>query len=454
MEKFQEIRPSVVKRDDSFTLKKVDKMDPFKIEIESVEFCSKIAEMICNTNGSIVDVDDIVSEIKKPIVMRIDSDLYRTLCQIGEKDEIELVCRYIAVNRIVDCDNDKRFVGMISHVRETLKKIPLHMRHVLTSDAYGKLFGLIPAAYLSSVCNLGKVNAEVSKMDKSSQKNMKEIMNTIQEMCVCEDGKLSESYSTVEEIVERILFAYRDKNLIDLGNLIKVIKETFTGEMRDYFQKLINKMESDVNNSFTKFTDLVKQMKESDSEDMSKDVPDPMEYDPVEIPPEPVEPIQDPNNDSIVGMMVGVTDVDTNVNTGLDDTSQPDNTNVGENPSDETQQNQGVVTGLESVDSMNEAFGFKKKLKRISRDSIGYVRIRGANARDVDDLTMIVGYGYSIIERCSWYMELIEDQNPRYIVPQSYSEIELIKKDMESVVDDLLKNPIIKRRKITDMIGI
>ena len=38
---------------------------------------------------------------------------------------------------------------------------------------------------------------------------------------------------------------------------------------------------------------------------------------------------------------------------------------------------------------------FEKKLKRISREIIGYIKIRGANSRDADELTMIVSFGYS-----------------------------------------------------------
>lgn len=459
MEKYTEVKPSLIKKgDDSFVLKKENKMEPFKIEIVSTEFCDKISELIASTDGAVTTMNQIIEEMKKPLTMTIDAELYKDLCMIGEKDQVELVLRYVAVERITGCGEDKKFIDMIHSVRESLKEVPLHMRHVLTSDKYRKLYAVVPAAYLASVCNLEKVKAEVGRMDKSDEKTMAEIMNIVKEKCVCENDALSESYSLATEVVERILFAYRDKNIIDLGNLRKVLLDTFDGELKGYFGKLLNLMDSDIKDSFTKFTAMVKEMKELDSKEMSVDNPEPYEYDPVEM--EPEQPEEQPNTGdlSIADTMnpEPPAPVDQNaggVNTGLEGgtPATPDQNAAGQPAQPGAG---GVVTGLESA--LQEGIKlFKKKLKRISKESVGYVKIRGANAPDADTLCMIVSYGYSVMERCEWYMSLIQSQDQRYIVPQSYGELENIKNMMNTVLEGLLKNPIVKKNSpVLDMYDI
>jgi hypothetical protein len=87
-----------------------------------------------------------------------------------------------------------------------------------------------------------------------------------------------------------------------------------------------------------------------------------------------------------------------------------------------------------------------KRLKRIAPDIAGYVRIQGANARDAETLTMIVSYGYSYIERCDWYMSLIEDNDPNYIIPQNTAELRRIRDNIQREIDILLKDPRVDRQ--------
>ena len=97
---------------------------------------------------------------------------------------------------------------------------------------------------------------------------------------------------------------------------------------------------------------------------------------------------------------------------------------------------------------------FKKKLKRISVSVIGYVKIRGANARDADELTMIVSYGYAKAEQCEWYMDIIQREDDRYVVPQSYAELDNIRKQLYSILDELTKKPFFRQKGSIYMSGI
>lgn len=89
---------------------------------------------------------------------------------------------------------------------------------------------------------------------------------------------------------------------------------------------------------------------------------------------------------------------------------------------------------------------FKKKLKRISREVIGYIKVRGINARDADELTMIVSYGYSKLEQCDWYMSLLRSGNKKYVVPQSLEELKSIRDEIKSVLDEISSQPPFRRK--------
>ena len=274
---------------------------------------------------------------------------------------------------------------------------------------------------------------------------MSEIINGLKELTTIDDTVIGEIYTAIVDVTKRILFAYRDHNSIDLGNVRKLLGDMFDGNLMDYFNKLLVRMNKDISDSFASFEELVREMKESDDEGFMSDEPDPSEYDKIEDDTSVAteEPEDDFNNDSILGPDETMTTPVSTMNTGLDAGGvEPaaDNTtavDAGTNPG-------GVVTGLESV--MMEGPLFRKKLKRISRNAVGYVKVRGANARDADELTMIVCYGYSVAERCEWYMDIIQREDDRYIVPQSYAELESIKKDMYHALDELTRKPFFRQK--------
>lgn len=89
---------------------------------------------------------------------------------------------------------------------------------------------------------------------------------------------------------------------------------------------------------------------------------------------------------------------------------------------------------------------FEKKLKRISRETIGYVKVRGTNARDVDELSMIVSYGYSQLERCSWYIDILRSGSKKYIVPQSLEDLESIRDELKAVLDEISSRPAFRQK--------
>lgn len=427
------------REDKNFILTKATSMQPFKIEIYSEEFLTILADVVSNTGTKYHAIDDMVDDIHKPIEMKIDSDVYKELMNIGERKDIELVCKYVAVQRILNCSNDSKFTGMIDRVRSVIRQLPMATRHVITGEIYRRLFAIIPAAYLCSVCNMGRVHKEVDRMDKGVVKTMSNIMAELDKLTAVDPNVISEGYSAVVDVVVRTMEAYRDHNIIDLGNLVKMISEMFDGKYGEYFSKLINMVNKDISDSFAKFDKLVMEVKDSNETEFTDDKPDPMEYDPIDqsemdaamgVEVDDNQPV-DLNNDSVLGP-----DATTEVNTGLDDSSS-----IQPTPTD---QPSNVVTGLESV-SMNESL-FRKKLKRISRESIGYVKVRGANARDADELTMIISYGYYVAEKCEWYMDIIQREDDRYVVPQTYAELENIKNEMYRTIDSLMKDPIFRKR--------
>lgn len=89
---------------------------------------------------------------------------------------------------------------------------------------------------------------------------------------------------------------------------------------------------------------------------------------------------------------------------------------------------------------------FEKRLKRISREVVGYIKVRGINARDADELTMIVSYGYSKLERCDWYISLLRSGSKKYIVPQSLEELQSIRDEIKSVLDEISSRPAFGRK--------
>lgn len=406
--------------DKAFTLVKGE-LSPFKAEIYCDEFLDIMADVICNPGTKYNAVKEMVDGIKKPLTMKIDPEVYNGMFAVGERKDIELVCKYVTVDRIISCADNTGFTGMMDRVRGYLRELPVALRHVMSSDKYKDIFGIIAAAYLCSICNLGKVTSDVHKMDKSKDKVMSNVMDEMNTLTSVEPTVLSEAYAAACEYVKRVLFAYRDNNMIDLGSLRDALAEMFDGQLKEHFEKLHTQMSKDVSDSFSKFNQLIQDMKNADESEFSDDMEaDPMITDPVDIPIEN-------EDDSVLstGEPTYVSSVELAVHEPATEPAPSDNT---------------VVTGLEGI------FNQKKKLKRISRDSIAYVKMKGANARNVDEATMIICYGVSIAERAAWYKELIQSQDERYVVPQTYAELDYIETEMNRTIDQLTSKPFFREK--------
>lgn len=72
-------------------------------------------------------------------------------------------------------------------------------------------------------------------------------------------------------------------------------------------------------------------------------------------------------------------------------------------------------------------FGKKKKLKRISYDTVSYILIEAEAIRDANDKQMISSYCLGKLEMVEWYLELLEKGSEKYIVPQSKEQLERIR---------------------------
>lgn len=579
MEMFKDNKPEKAKDkpSESFKLVKAAKMDPFKIEIFSEEFLDIMADIISNPGTKYNSMKEMVEGIKKPITMKIETEVYDGLKTFGDTNDIEMVCKYIAVQRIVGAVDDEKFTNMISKAKESTREVTVSTRHVLTTaPAYKMIFALIPAAYLSSVCNLSSVGADVAKMDKDNAKYMTKIMENLKEMTAVEGKIVSEAHGVVLDLVQRILFAYRDSNLIDLANVRKDLNEMFEGDLKEYFSKLMNQIDKDLGDSFASFNKLVKEMSDEDSTKFSSDNPEPYEYDEVEEPTEEIPEGPDLENDSVLGpndvppdqaapaastggVVTGLESVNymeekisdkakstiKKVGIGLgiaagalggmalagkisqqtkmeklgsigDSTVKsiekwnkyfvkqlkvndeiqkdlPKDRSIKEvkivyssrdskvevrifigffdieeknmiyttlpkkafRPDDIAKLDKGVVSSdiiqfSQKNESLKPTFeglpGFRKKLRRISKSVIGYIKVKGSNARDADELTMYVSYGYSVAERCEWYMDIIERQDDRYIVPQTFQELSTIKDGLYKVLDEVTKQPFFRSK--------
>jgi hypothetical protein len=67
---------------------------------------------------------------------------------------------------------------------------------------------------------------------------------------------------------------------------------------------------------------------------------------------------------------------------------------------------------------IREKFGVKK-LKRIPNDLVAYIQIETEAIETSNDKMMIASYCLSKLEIVEWYIELIDTDNKKYIVPHT-----------------------------------
>ena len=83
-----------------------------------------------------------------------------------------------------------------------------------------------------------------------------------------------------------------------------------------------------------------------------------------------------------------------------------------------------------------------KRLKKIPRDLVSYILIEGDAIRDANDKMMIVSYAWGKEEIISWYIELLETDTKRYIVPHSKQYLEEVHRDLLAAIKKIMAKPI------------
>lgn len=91
----------------------------------------------------------------------------------------------------------------------------------------------------------------------------------------------------------------------------------------------------------------------------------------------------------------------------------------------------------------------KKRLPRIPREEIDYIRIKIKDIHNQNDVLMLVTYLYSKLEKVEYYMTILEnpDKNKGLIVPYSMAELKDLKDELFHLRDEILSYKIPMRDK-------
>lgn len=89
----------------------------------------------------------------------------------------------------------------------------------------------------------------------------------------------------------------------------------------------------------------------------------------------------------------------------------------------------------------NEGFLTKKpkKLKPIPRDIIPYITIEMNAIKDSNDQAMLAGYTTNKIDLVDFYLTILDTQDPRYIVPHNRIYLENMRRDLDSLLIQILR---------------
>lgn len=112
----------------------------------------------------------------------------------------------------------------------------------------------------------------------------------------------------------------------------------------------------------------------------------------------------------------------------------------------ETVADKWVMTQTESAKVLTEAAkrAKVKRLKKIPSDLVSYIIIEGEAIRDANDKMLIVSYAYGKLDIVEWYIELIDTQSKRYIVPHTRDYLVMIKRDLLAAIKKIMDTPIPK----------
>lgn len=101
----------------------------------------------------------------------------------------------------------------------------------------------------------------------------------------------------------------------------------------------------------------------------------------------------------------------------------------------------------DGVEDYEESFFSKKpkKLKPIPRDIISYITIELNDIQDVNDQAMLSGYTCSKLELVDFYLNCIDTQDDRYIVPHTKSYLTQMQGELNKLLAAILKVKPINR---------
>jgi len=80
-----------------------------------------------------------------------------------------------------------------------------------------------------------------------------------------------------------------------------------------------------------------------------------------------------------------------------------------------------------------------KKLKPIPRDIIAYITVEMNDIHSANDQAMLSGYTCSKIELVDFYLTVLDTQDARYIVPHNKQYLEMMKRELETLLAKILR---------------
>lgn len=90
-----------------------------------------------------------------------------------------------------------------------------------------------------------------------------------------------------------------------------------------------------------------------------------------------------------------------------------------------------------------------KKLKPIPREVIAYITVELNNIQDANDQAMLSGYTCSKLELVDFYLNCIDTNDPRYIVPHNKQYLEQMQRELNSLLAQILRiRPINKSDRV------
>jgi len=361
--------------------------------------------------------DNIFDTSKADITLMIKDDIKEKLSNLGDKDDIKLALSLLCDSWMETLPNQK--IGFHQNYEIARKKIklilntlPSNLKELVTSDkTYKKILALPTFIHLSTINNIKHDISFIKKMEHvitpANERYISQILNELEKLTAVDNSLVNTAYNAIIKLVEEYLIGLRDRNVILLQNANKKLSDIiipnhgnrYFKELKDLIQKNINDKYSTLRNKLTSIEEKL-----SDDNEINPD--------------ENITTPEELNNNSSEEL-------------------NQDNQNIS---------NEQPI-GQESVYYViSENNIFAKKLKRFDPSIPAYVKIHAANATNPDELMMIISYGYSKLEMVNWYIELIDTNNPNYVVPMRRQELINFKNQLQYILDEATKNPKFERR--------